>query len=97
MPAGVPVCRCGTGRQVAEATAHLSGGTRPAPPLPWDVKALAVALVVLFVAAVASLFRPYDRPRIVPLLGYADTAPSPSPRPSPSTGLVRTRVATPQR
>ena len=55
-------------------------------PLGGDVKALLVAIVIVTVLGIASLFWPRKPENIVPVLGYANTrppTPSPSPTPKP--------------
>lgn len=88
VPNRVSTCHCGTTRAQAEQLAIVSPARgaarfgRPAAAEPgWDVKGLAIALVLVAVVAVAWLFRPHRPDPIFPVLGFADRAPTPSPSP----------------
>jgi len=49
----------------------------------WDVKGLAIALVLVAVLGLTWLFLPHPRDPIAPVLGFADQAPTRAPSPPP--------------
>jgi hypothetical protein len=97
VPNRVAVCHCGTRReqaQQAEPQAALVPArrvpSRPAPrraagpPLSWEIKALAAALVLVALLGMARLLVPWQPEPVHPLLGFSAPAPTPTPRPTPS-------------
>jgi len=89
VPNPSPACHCGTTRAQAEQleTALARGGAplgRSAPAkVGWDVKGLAIALVLVAVLGLTWLFLPHPRDPIAPVLGFADQAPTRAPSPPP--------------
>ena len=94
VPLRVEACHCGATRAEAEARAAEArtagaalvprpspaeaAGGRHVPPLPTDVKALAVgSLVVLVGGLIWLVFVPSRPSPILPVLGYADAGPPP--------------------
>jgi len=110
VPNRVAACHCGTTRaQAEELTAAASrAARRPAPqawtprprpvprtPLTWDLKALIIGLVVVFILAIAWMFVPWRPSPIVPVLGVQVPAPPGKATPRPSTPRPPTPRPTP--
>ncbi|PYQ24088.1 MAG: hypothetical protein DMF79_02530 [Acidobacteria bacterium] len=91
VPNRAPACHCGTTRAQAEQLeiALAKGGAplgRSAPAkVGWDIKGLAIGLVVVAVLGLTWLFLPHRPDPIVPVLGFADHVPTPPPSPPPKT------------
>ncbi|MCU0240791.1 MAG: hypothetical protein MUF51_00040 [Vicinamibacteria bacterium] len=85
VPAYATKCHCGAARPARPTPAPrrsepLATPARQRAPLGWDIWALIGVIVLVLVFAIVSLFRPYQPPRIVPLLGYVDATPPPHPK-----------------
>jgi hypothetical protein len=85
VPNRVAVCHCGTTReQAAVMTPRVRLGEAARGPLPWQVKAALVGLVVVVLAGVVWALLPAKPPPIHPVLGYSEPVSKPSPKASPS-------------
>lgn len=86
VPSRVSQCHCGTTREQAALVAPraLERAT-PRGPLPWEVKAAIVGLVVVVLLAVVWLFLPARPAPIHPVLGFSEPVSKPSPVASPTS------------
>lgn len=97
VPNRAPACHCGMTQE--QARQEQAPGVVPAAPAPrrgrglglrqiwndftWDLKALAIGVVVVSLLGLAWLFVPRKEEPIAPVLGIVAPAPSPSPSPTP--------------
>lgn len=93
------VCHCGMTQEEAQRAAPVAAAPRAAArprrglgldwgaiwrDLTWDMKALAIGVLLVAVLGLVWLFVPRRPERIVPVLGIVAPAPSPSPTPKPT-------------